>query len=172
MSEGKSTAVPKSVASVWPALLILAFGAGIWFWAGDYSGTARRFPRIVSAILCGLALIDLWSRLPLPGRKFIDDFWGTSFARREMTHVPTLRAELVLTAWIVAAFAGMAVFGILPALPVFCFAYAWLKAGRPVGQAALVAVVLLGFEYAVFEWLLNYDLYRGLLFSKGGLARW
>lgn len=172
MSENKALNIPRSVTSVWPALVVVAFGMGIFVWSFSYSDTARRFPQMVAGSLFVLGVVDGWSRLPLPGRGFIAAFWGTSFNRREMTHVPGLRAEIILVIWVLAAFAGMAVFGILASLPVFCFAYAFIKAQRPWPQASMVAVALLAFEFTVFEWLLDYELYRGLLFSEGGLARW
>lgn len=172
MADPGNPAPPRSVVSVWPALAILAFALDILWWSQSYSPIARQFPSVVAGILAVLALIDLWSRLPVPGRGIVADFWGTSFERREMTHRPALRDEIALTLWVLAAFAGTAVFGILMALPAFCFAYVWRRARRPALQAAAAAVILFGFEFTVFEWLLNYELYRGLLFAKGGLSRW
>jgi hypothetical protein len=172
MSDSEITNPPRSVTSVWPALVIVAFGIGIFVWSYAYGTTARRFPQMVAGSLIVLGVIDAWSRLPVPGRDIITEFWGTSFERREMTHVPGRRAEIALVCWVLAAFAGMATFGILAALPVFCFAYAFIWAQLPWKQASIVALVLLVFEITVFEWLLDYELYRGLLFSEGGLARW
>lgn len=172
MIEKPSSTPPRSVASVYPALIVIAFALGMLWWSQNYSETARRFPSMVAVALACLGLIDLWSRLDLPGRAFIATFWGTSFDRREMTHDPKLRAELELALWVLGAFAGMAAVGILPALPLFCLLYTWQRAKRPLRQGIVIAVILLAFEYTVFEWLLDYELYRGLLFSKGGLSRW
>ena len=172
MSQADVGKPPRSVVSIYPPLVILAVALGLGVWAQAYSDVARRFPTVVAVLLAALAMIDLWSRLPLPGQRFISAFWGTSFDRREMMVVPPLVAELRLLAWVLLAFGVMAVVGILPALPTFCFLFVWLRAGRSVWQAVQVALVLLVFEYLVFEWLLDYELYRGLLFSKGGLARW
>jgi hypothetical protein len=30
----------------------------------------------------------------------------------------------------------------------------------------------MAFEYGVFEWILDYELYRGLILAKGGLSAW
>jgi hypothetical protein len=172
MTEKPGNTAPRSVTSVWPALVVMAFGLGILLWAQNYSPTARRFPSVVAGIIVILGLIDLWSRLPLPGQNLIRDFWGTAFDRREMSHDPDFGDEVVMLFWVIAAFAGMAVVGVLVALPIFCLAFTRLKARRPLIQSIIVAVVVLGFEYTVFEWLLDYELYRGLLFSKGGFAKW
>ena len=121
MSQANLGKPPRSVVSIYPPLVILAVALGLGVWAQAYSDIARRFPTVVAVILAALAMIDLWSRLPLPGQRFISAFWGTSFDRREMMVVPPLAAELRLLAWVFLAFGGMAVVGILPALPTFCF---------------------------------------------------
>ena len=172
MTAPSAPAPPRAVVSAWPPLFVLAVALALLWWAQSYSPVARSFPSAVAAILAVLAVFDLWSRLPLPGRALVEGFWGTSFARREMMHDPALRDEGVMAAWVLAAFAGMALLGTLVALPVFCLVYAWRRGGRPLRQAAIVALALLVFEYVVFEWLLDYTLYRGLLFTTGGFRRW
>lgn len=172
MTDKPKSAAPRAVTSVYPALCILIFAAAMFYAAQHYSETARRFPSLVAGVLVILALIDLWSRTRLPGRQLIAAFWGTDFNRREMSYDPTLKAQLGLIAWVVAWFIGMAAIGVLIAMPLFCFLFAWLRSRRPPIQAATVAAVVFVFEYAVFEWLLSYELYRGLLFSKGGLSAW
>lgn len=172
MGEAKNSPAPRAVTSPYPALFILAFAAGVLIWAQTYSEIARRFPTLVAGALVVLALIDLWSRTRLPGRRFIADFWGAEFDRREMTHDPTLRREAGLLAWILGCFAAMALVGVLVAMPLFCLLFTWLRSGRPLRLALLVAAIVLAFEFIVFEWLLDYELYRGLLFSGGGLSAW
>lgn len=168
----KPTSAPPSVVSVWPALAVIAFGAAVALFAQSYSPTAARFPTLVGIALCVLGGFDLYSRLTLPGAEMIRAFWGAGFEFREMSHTPRLRDEVVQILWVVGAFVGMAVIGILPALPLFCLLYTWKQAKRPLLPSAIAAVILLIFLIAVFEWLLSYELYRGLLLSKGGLARW
>ncbi len=162
----------KSVVSIWPAVLVVVFGAAIWLTAGDYSAESRHFPRIVAALMVVLGAFDLWSRVDLPGSRIVRDVWGASFNRREMPSVPPLKTELAMALWVLGAFVAMALAGILVALPLFCFAFVRFRSRRSLAEAAGVALVLFVFQYAVFEWLLDYQLYRGLLFSKGGLAQW
>ena len=88
MTDKAPQAVPRSVTSVFPALCVLLFAVGMLYWAQDYSPTARRFPSTVAAALILFAVIDLWSRTRLPGRRLISAFWGTEFNRREMAHNP------------------------------------------------------------------------------------
>lgn len=163
---------PKAIRSIWPACAIILFAAVVLIVAQGYSETAARFPSIVAVVMLILGVIDLWSRTSLPGRAAIAAFWGTEFTRREMSHNPRLRDELSLVLWVLGCFAGMAVAGILPATPVFCILYVWLRGGKPIWLALTVGGIVFAFQFGVFEWLLDYDLYRGLLFSEGGLARW
>ena len=118
-----------------------------------------------------LALIDLWSRSRLPGRAAVAAFWGTGFDRREMTHNPTLRAQAVLVAWILGCFAGIALVGLLAAAPVFCGLFVRFAGRRPILTAIVVAAGVLLFQYAIFEWLLDYRLYRGAVLHKGWSGR-
>jgi hypothetical protein len=161
-----------SVVSIWPPLAVIVGGIAIWIVSGSYSDEARQFPRAVAALLVILGLFDGWSRVNLPGRALVSEAWGASFQRREMVNVPPIRQELTLMLWMAGAFAGMATVGILVALPAFCFGYLRLRARRGTLFSLAIAAGLLAFEFAVFEWLLNYELYRGLLFTKGGIARW
>jgi len=163
---------PKSVKSIWPAVVICAFAASALIVVGNYSEISRKFPTLVASTLFVLALIDLYSRTDLPGRKAINDFWGSGFERREMTHNPAVREELSLLAWVAGAFLGMAFLGILAAAPLFAFLFVWLRSRRSFVQAAAAGVTVFVFEYGVFEWALNYDLYRGLILNGEGFSAW
>lgn len=172
MNEHDAAEVPKFIKSIWPPLLLLAFSVGVFAVAQGYSDIAKRFPSIVAGTLFVMAAIDLYSRTNLPGCAFINAFWGSGFERREMTHNPRARTELALIGWLALAFAGMAVFGILVAMPLYTFLFVWLRSKHPVKQAVIVALAVFAFEYIVFEWLLNYELYRGLIFTGDGFSAW
>lgn len=163
---------PRSVTSVWPAVVLLAVALGMLVWAQGYGPTAARFPTMVAGAMGVLALFDIWSRSALPGRRMIETFWGASFGRREMDHDPPLRDQAALVAWVLACFAGMAAIGILAAAPLFCAAFVRLRGRRSATMSLGVGLAVLAFQFAVFEWLLDYELYRGLLLTKGGLAAW
>lgn len=172
LADPPSTAAPRAVSSIWPAVVICLFAVAV-IWAGqNYSPISRRFPTVVGGALLGLGLMDLWGRTAMPGSDAVRAFWGSDFERREMTHNPDFRSEIAVVAWVLGAFAGMALFGILIALPVFCVAFVGFRARRGWRLALLAGASVLIFEAAVFEWLLEYTLYRGLLFSEGGLSAW
>jgi hypothetical protein len=172
MSDQGSTETPKIVTSIWPAAFILCVAIGMWVWAQSYRPAAARFPSVVAGIMVVLAVFDIWGRTKLRGSALVEVIWGTGFRRREMMHNPTFRNQISATAWIASCFVGMAVIGILAASPIFCAAYIWLQGRRSLLSSILIGMSVFVFQFAVFEWLLDYELYRGLLFAKGGVAAW
>ncbi|PHR56573.1 MAG: hypothetical protein COA47_12705 [Robiginitomaculum sp.] len=172
MTKANSETVPYSVRSIYPALTILVLAAAVYFWSQSYGEVARRLPSLVAITLTGLAVVDLWTRTKLPGSEMMRAFWGADFTRREMTHNPAVKKELGLMAWIGGCFVGMALIGILPTMPVFCVLFTRIRSQRPLKQAVFVGLIVLGFEAFVFELMLNYELYRGLLFEDGGVSNW
>ncbi|APX89494.1 hypothetical protein BV394_06995 [Brevirhabdus pacifica] len=170
--EAVPEAVPASVRSVWPALLLLLLAIAVLVVAQGYSEISARFPTMVAATLAVLASIDLYSRTGLPGGAALDAFWGSGFTRREMTHAPTIRQEAALFAWIATAFGAMTLLGILVGAPLFTTAYVWLQSRRALRTAVGAGGIVFLFEYGVFEQALNYELYRGIIFSADGLAGW
>lgn len=172
MTDSKPTEVPYSVRSIWPAVILFVVAIAILVVAQDYNDTARRFPMMVSVSLAVFAAIDFYSRTNLPGVEFIKVFWGSGFDRREMDHNPALRDEVAMLGWVLFAFAVMAVFGILVAAAIFCLLFVRLRSGRTWRVALAVAVIVLAFELAIFEIILDYQLYRGLIFTEEGFSAW
>ncbi|SON57764.1 Tripartite tricarboxylate transporter TctB family protein [Hartmannibacter diazotrophicus] len=170
--EEEQRSIPDTVASIWPAVILLAIGCAVFFWSMDYGPISSRFPMITSGLLVILAFADLWSRSRLPGHVAVRIIGGAGFDNREMPQLPPLRRELLLIGWVLAAFAAMALFGALLALPLYCLAFVRFWAGRGWRQAIATALVVALFQFLVFELLLDYRLYRGLLFAKGGLSQW
>jgi len=152
-------------------VVLIALGLATLVGGLGFRESAGRFPVAVSVLLIVLAAIDLYCRTGLPGAGRMAAFWGADFTRREMPHDPPLAAELREIGWVVAGFALMAVVGILPALPVYVGGYVLLRGMSP-RIAAFVAAGMLVFVVGVFELALDYTLYRGLLFTDGGVAAW
>lgn len=172
MADDKLIDTPKLVKSVWPAVVLFISAIVTLYFAQGYSEVSRRFPVMVSYALAVLACIDFYSRTRLPGVEFLNAFWGSGFGRREMTHNPKLRDELIVAAWVLVAFFGMAAVGIIIAAPLFCLLYVRLRSGRSWLASLAVAVVVLVFEAVIFEWVLDYELYRGLIFMEEGFSAW
>ena len=172
MDETDTSDAPRVVTSIWPAVLFLALATLAFVVASSYGPASARFPLMVAAVMIVLAIFDIWSRTRLPGATIVETFGGTSFENREMMHNPTLANQAECVGWVAGAFALMAAVGILAASPVFCAAFVRLRGGLSLTVAACVGLGVLIFQYAVFEWALDYELYQGLFFTKGGVSAW
>lgn len=169
---GDRNQAPKAVRSVWPAAVLAGFAILMIVWSGGYNETARLVPRLVGWAMLILCAIDILSRLDLPFSQLLKDFWGADFRNREMKHNPRWMAELGQFMWITGLVAGMMTVGILPSVPAFVMAYMAFHGGRRWLECLVAGAVVFGFVFVVFEVLLDYTLYRGLLFDDRGFSNW
>ncbi len=172
MQNDEMTDAPRAVTSIWPAVVLLIFAIGALAVSWGYPPAAARFPIMVAVAMIVLTVLDVWSRSKLPGARTVVAIGGAGFGRREMTHDPSVASQAECVGWIAGAFALMAAAGILAASPIFCAAFVRLRGKRTLAVSAGVGVAVLGFQLAVFEWALDYTLYRGLFFAEGGVSAW
>lgn len=172
MDDDTTSAAPRSVTSIWPAVLLCLVAVAAFWVTRGYPANSARFPGMVAGVMIVLALLDVWSRTSLPGARIVQAAGGTSFARREMMHDPPFADQVKCAGWILLGFALMAVLGILAAAPIFTAAFVRVRGGRTLALSAAVGLGLLAFLYGVFELALDYELYRGLLFTRGGVSAW
>ena len=163
---------PKAVRSIWPPLALIVFSILMIVWSQDYSETARGVPVLVGWGMLALCTFDLLSRLDLPFAQLLKDFWGADFLNREMTHNPPWKSDVTQVLWMFGCVAGMLSVGILPTLPLFVMAYMAFVGGRRWIECIAAGAVVFGFVFVVFEVLLDYELYRGVLFDERGFANW
>jgi hypothetical protein len=169
---GEGDRTPKAVRSVWPAIVLAGFAIVMIVWSSSYSETARMVPTLVGWGMLALCVIDILSRLDLPFSQFLKDFWGADFRNREMKHNPPWRADVGQFLWMSGFVAGMLFFGILPSVPVFVMAYMAFHGGRHWLECLVAGAIVFGFVFVVFEVLLQYQLYRGVIFDERGFANW
>lgn len=167
-----SDAVPKAVRSIYPPLVLIAVAIVMIIWSQRYNETARLVPLLVSYSLLILAFFDLLCRIDRPYIGPLRDFWGADFQNREMKHDPELAAEVNQVLWIVGCVAGMMLVGILATIPVFILSYILIIGRRSWLESVLVTAIVFAFVYAVFEMLLDYQLYRGVIFDERGFQGW
>ena len=172
MAGTDTTGAPRAVTSIWPAVALLAFAIVAFVVARTYPPNSARFPSMVAATLIVLAALDIWSRSGLRGAGFVETFGGAGFRDREMMHDPSLADQAVCIAWIAGAFALMATIGLLPASAIFCAAFMRLRGRQTLALSATIGLGVTVFLLAVFEWALDYELYRGLAFTEGGVSAW
>ncbi|MDU8941799.1 hypothetical protein [Ovoidimarina sediminis] len=172
MAQSDMSEAPRAVTSIWPPVVLLVFAVTMLVIAWGYPAVAARFPVMVSVAMILLLILDIWSRTRLPGAAAVEAFGGTGFRRREMMHNPSFANQAECIGWIAGSFALMATVGILAASPIFAAAYVRLRGKRSLAVAGGVGLGVLAFQIGVFEWALDYELYRGLLFTKGGVSAW
>jgi hypothetical protein len=164
--------VPKAVRSIYPPLVLIAAAIAMIIWSQRYNETARLVPLLASYSLLILAFIDLVCRFDRPFIGPLRDFWGADFENREMKHDPRPAAEVSQVLWMVGCVAGMMLIGIRPTVPIFIFFYIIINGRRPWLESLIVTAIVFAFVYVVFEMLLNYQLYRGVLFDERGFQGW
>lgn len=143
-----------------PAAVILAFVLG-YLVVGlvTLDATTRTVPLLAGGVTLALLVIDI-VRVMLG---HVADESGV----REGGGVTEVRPQREIAAilFVIGGVAAIYLGGFLVAIPLYLFAsIAWL--GRqPIRSAAIVAVIATLVLYVVFEVLLAYDLYAGLLFE-------
>jgi hypothetical protein len=76
-----------------------------------------------------------------------------------------LSVEALACFWMMVALALMLVLGFILATPLYILGYMLIYGRRSFRQSAITAVVTTAFIWVVFEILLQYNLYRGILFE-------
>lgn len=155
---------------IWPPLFLLAVSIVMVWWSAQYGPEARLLPLIVSLAVSVLSLFDLASRFSGRLAQLVRVTLGADFNNREMKHDPEWRAELGQVAWMSGCVLLMLLIGILPGAPLFVFAYMWLQGRQHVSASLVAAVLVFAALGLVFEILLAYPLYRGLLLGSGVLG--
>lgn len=164
--------VPAKIRSVWPPLILIAVGLGYAVWAQEYGDIPSLMPTLTGVATALLALLDLVSRFDTRVGAALRLTLGADFRNREMTHDPPLGREAQMVGWMILCVLLMLFVGILPAVPVFIAGYMLVWGGQSWLRSILSALIVLGFVTAVFEVLLDYRLYRGVLFDPKGFAAW
>ncbi len=151
--------------SIIPPLVVILFGVLLLVWSADYGEAARRLPATTAALILVLGVFDLLSRVPsLPGR-FLHTTLGAGFDDREIDFLPTFRSEVVHFAWVIGVVSSTILLGFLLTIPLFVFSYMYLLGRRRLWPALLTAIAVIAGVGLVFEVLLDYTLFPGLLFG-------
>ncbi|ESR25583.1 tripartite tricarboxylate transporter TctB family protein [Lutibaculum baratangense] len=153
-----------------PSIVLLVVAAFYAYTATAYDPQTRAMPLGVALIAILLVVLDLVSRgegalarnlrrvlqgsgakAPVPG---LD---GQAGQRH-----PALR-ELGAFAWIGGFLALVILVGFYPAIPIYMVAYLRFYAKKPLVAAVATAAVVTGLLYAMFELLLGYSVFEGLI---------
>lgn len=148
-----------------PVVLALIAGTMTW-WAFDFGDTARRLPILIGSGTLALIVLDFLSRFENATGRFLRAAIGADFSDPEMQHAPRWRAEVIQVSYLALILGGIVIFGFLATVPSCIFLYMLLQGKQSVLQSALVAIGVLVLIGTLFEFILDYNLYRGLLFDS------
>lgn len=157
----------QQVWSLIPPVLMLAFSTLFLVWSYTYGERAQQMPVLVGwvmVILCALDVVaSTGTRVGDMVRAF---FSGTLIGEAVSTAAgKPLSRTLIAMLWPMAFVVLVAVFGFMPVIPVYAFLFVVVQGRKSVRQGIISAVVTTVFTYVVFELLLRYEVYGGIVFS-------
>lgn len=86
--------------------------------------------------------------------------------------VPTATAmtikQLKAMGWLLGLVVALSIFGFLITIPAYIFTFLTWRAGQEKQRSAIIAIGALAFVWVIFVWLLDYELYAGLLLNNLG----
>jgi len=155
-----------AVRSVYPPVLLLLAVSTFIYWAYGYGEAARQLPVLVGTGTLALIFLDILSRLHGRVGIAIRSALGADFQDREMTRDPRWQSEIIQFVWLMACVASVALIGILPTVPIFIFLYMVIQGRLGFVFSVIVSLLALLLVGLLFEVLLDYELYRGMLFDR------
>jgi len=161
---------PEKRGALYFALGFFALTVIFLFLSYDYAPEVRLFPLMVGytgLILCTLNLIGLTDTRF--GRVIDTVFSGKTGAEtgEETGKVPPkfspkLSRQLIAMAWMVGLVIGIYIVGFMVMVPVYVFTSMYFQGKKSVKKCAYGAVSTTVFIWVMFEFLLKYELYRGI----------
>jgi Tripartite tricarboxylate transporter TctB family len=137
----------RRIAEAMPSLVLAVIAAAYVWVSYDYAIGSRRLPWIAGVMAIVFVLLDL-------------------VAKRERAPTAAAHApwqEAVMFAWIGGFLPLVVVLGFYAAIPLYVFCYLRLYAGKAAVTSAATAFGVAGFLYVVFEVLMGYEIFGGLI---------
>ena len=149
------------------AALYFAFGVMalmIFFIHETYElkGKVRAFPLIVGYAGVVLSVLDIASVTDTAIGRFVTRFFGAMLDPDEIKERRVGR-ELVIFAVMGIGVLGIWLFGFLIAAPIFVFLWMLVGGGKSLKLCLYVGFATLVFIYGLFELILKYELFRGVV---------
>lgn len=155
------------IAAALPSLVV-AIVAAVYVWMSyDYAPASRSLPWIAGVLVMALALIDVASKGGNAARGALRSLPGEHYEARDaaersaVPHSPS--QEAIAFAWIGAFLPLVVVLGFYAAILLYVFCYLRLYASKGALASVGAALGVAGFLYLVFEVLMGYAVFGGLL---------
>lgn len=169
MNSGMNIGAPEKRGALYFALGLFSLTVFFIYLSYDYVPNVRLFPLMVGytgLILCTLDLISLTDTAL--SRIINTVFSGTAAEKaggetgKIPKVAPKLSRQLTAMAWMVGLTIGIYIVGFMVMVPVYVFSSMYFQGKKSVKKCAYGAVSTTVFVWVMFEFLLKYELYRGL----------
>lgn len=149
------------------SLVVFAMMVGLLIWSYQLDPRGRTMPLLAAWAGVVISALDAIGRTDTRTGRWIGMILSDrlDMQKGKLGPVRRLPVELLACLWMVIGIGLVVMFGFLLAIPVYVFAYMLIYGGRSLRQSGITAVVTTGLIWLMFEVMLRYDLYRGILFE-------
>lgn len=150
--------------ALWFAIALLGFFLLFVYETYAYTGKVRLFPLLIGYVGIIFSILDVLSLTKSRAGTFVTGMFGQSFDVRNLEGRSVSREVVVIAAMCLIVLVIL-VFGFLPATLVVVIVWMMVAGGKSLKAAILTGLGSLVFVYGLFELVLQYELYRGLIWE-------
>jgi hypothetical protein len=149
-----------------PPLVVFACSIGFLIWAYTYEGRAEMMPALTGWFLVVMSFLDILANTGTRvGGAVAEFFSGKLTGEAKGEAHGSLGRTVQAMAWPGGFVAGIVLFGFFIAIPIYVFLFMLLFGKKSLRKAVTGALATTFFTLVVFEWLLDYEVFRGVLFG-------
>jgi hypothetical protein len=169
MKIGMNIGAPEKRGALYFTLGLFAFTVFFLYLSYGYAPEVRLFPLMVGYTGLILCTLDLISLTDTGLGRIIDTVFSGKAAEeagedtgKVPKFTPKLSRQLTAMAWMVGLTIGIYIVGFMMMVPVYVFSSMFFQGKKSVKTCAYGAVCTTVFIWVMFEFLLKYELYRGI----------
>jgi len=149
---------PNSLArpTVLVSCFMLMLAITLLYLSQGFGRSSGMFPRFIGWVFVVLTAADVvvqlvaWYQRKLPAS----------------TETAITFKQLKSMGWLLGLVVALSIFGFLITIPAYIFTFLTWRAGHDKRRSAFIAIGALVFVWVIFVWLLDYELYAGLLLNN------
>lgn len=155
------------IAAFAPPVIVTLFGLVFILWSYSYGERARQVPLIVGYTLVFLSMLDIIATSQTTfGHRVKSFFTGTLVGGDENDGQSyPLGRVLLAMAWPLGFVTSVYFFGFILVIPVFVFLFVVIQGRSSMRRGLMASVITSSFIYIVFEQLLKYEIFAGIVFG-------
>ena len=151
-----------------PALIVLSLSVVYLPWAYSYDPEGRAVPVLVGWLTVGLAALDIMTQTNTPfGRYLFQLLSGRAMdaGLKEPGAEYTFGRQFVAVLWLIGFVGAVTLVGFLITVPIYVLVFMKFQGRKSLRQSIIAAVVITAVVWVMFEGLLRYEVYPGILFE-------